>query len=545
MTVIGKYYHTLRYLKFKQLYYRLERRYKHPKVNKLSSSRDTVAGNWVSQELYNKKLISHEVACILNQSADIISPQSWNDDRYAKLWLYNLHYFDDLNAVGRMDRLELQKHFIDRWVNENPASVGNGWEPYPISLRVVNWIKAFLSGLDVCDSVYDSLACQADYLSQDLEHHLLGNHLFVNAKALIFAGCFFKGAEADKWLKVGLDIYTRELNEQVLADGGNYELTPMYHVIMLVDLLDLLNLAKAYPNKLSEAFVVETEIVAKRMLKWLDCMSHGDDKISFFNDSAFGIAPENAVVREYAKKLGLEVPRDASSELVVSNLVDSGYVSVKGTDFTLLADLAAVGPDYQPGHAHADTLSFEFSIGSERVFVNSGISEYGVSEERVRQRGTSTHNTVEVNCKNSSEVWSGFRVARRARIVEKIVSDVIDGKVEFSAAHNGYKQIGEGVIHKRSWTVSESEFTFVDELKGKACSSVGYLHLHPNVEVVETSSNKVQLTASTKTVVIAVEGADVALQDSTWHPEFGKVIPNKKLIFNFSGNKAITKVCWY
>lgn len=545
MSKLANYFHTLKYLKPKQVYYRLEKKVNHPAVHTLSLTLECIKGSWVTQELYAQKFISENEGCFLNQSEQISSAGVWNDESYAKLWLYNLHYFDDLNAVGRLARLELQKHFIERWVNENPAPVGNGWEPYPISLRVVNWIKAFLSGLYVSNSVYDSLACQADYLSQNLEHHLLGNHLFVNAKALIFVGCFFKGAKADKWLKVGLEIYTRELNEQVLSDGGNYELTPMYHSIMLVDLLDLLNLAKAYPNKLSEAFLVEIENVAKRMLKWLDCMSHGDDKISFFNDSAFGIAPENAVVREYAKKLGLVVPRVASSELVVSNLVDTGYVSVKGIDFTLLADLAAVGPDYQPGHAHADTLSFELSIGSERVLVNSGISEYGVSEERIRQRGTATHNTVVVNGKNSSEVWSGFRVARRARIVEKSVSDVIDGKVELSAAHNGYKQIGEGVIHKRSWTVSESEFTFVDELKGKACSSVGYLYLHPNVEVVETSSNKVQLTAGTKTVVIVVEGADVALQDSTWHPEFGIVIPNKKLIFNFSGNKAITKVCWY
>ena len=111
--------------------------------------------------------------------------------------------------------------------------VGNGWEPYTISLRTVNWIKWFLSGNNPKQQWLTSLFFQVQALEQQLEYHLLGNHLFANAKSLLFAGCFFKGELANKWLKHSLSILEKEIPEQILSDGGNFELTPMYHNIIL------------------------------------------------------------------------------------------------------------------------------------------------------------------------------------------------------------------------------------------------------------------------------------------------------------------------
>ncbi len=53
--------------------------------------------------------------------------------------LYNLHYFDWINARDSSD--DIAARWIMRWIAENPAPGGNGWEPYPLSLRIVNWIK--------------------------------------------------------------------------------------------------------------------------------------------------------------------------------------------------------------------------------------------------------------------------------------------------------------------------------------------------------------------------------------------------------------------
>ena len=76
----------------------------------------------------------------------------------------------------------------------------------------------------IARSFKTSLLTQARWLNQNLEWHLLGNHILANAKALIFAGLYFEGKEADKLLKKGLKILLKELDEQILNDGGTLNL---------------------------------------------------------------------------------------------------------------------------------------------------------------------------------------------------------------------------------------------------------------------------------------------------------------------------------
>ena len=436
----------------------------------------------------------------------------------------------------------VQKLWVDRWVDENPVNNGgNGWESYTLSLRIVNWTKAFLSGLDTSEKTLNSLAQQADFLSQDLEKHLLGNHYFVNLKALIFAGCYFEGKEADKWLAIALKGYESELQEQVLSDGGSFELTPMYHVIMLVDLLDLINLFNTYPNKVPNSIVENTYKTALKMLIWLERISHQDNKISFFNDTAFCVAPENEIIIKYAKALQLEWASDSLDEFQVNDLSDTGYVSVKCNEYSLICDLANIGPDYQPAHAHADTLSFEWCLGGQRVIVNSGISQYGDSEERLRQRKLAAHNTVSINGLDSSQVWSGFRVAKRAKILEREVKQS-NNSADFFATHDGFKKQGVNCVHKRSWNVTDSIIEITDELFGTFETATGFLHLHPGVAVVNYSKTKVSLQTSEYQINIEFNGAIPEIENSTWHPEFGKVVSNKRIVLNF--DKSTVKLCF-
>ncbi len=150
---------------------------------------------------------------------------------------------------------------------------------------------------------------------------------------------------------------------------------------------------------------------------------HPDGEISFFNDSTFGIAASPKELFDYSSRLGIPITK--VRKRWISKLLESGYLRIDTSPLVLLLDVALVGPDYLPGHAHADTLSFEMSLFDERIFVNSGISCYGESSERLRQRGTAAHNTVVINDQNSSEVWGGFRVARRARPKINKIQDII------------------------------------------------------------------------------------------------------------------------
>ncbi len=141
-----------------------------------------------------------------------------------------------------------------------------------------------------------SLELQSHVLSQRFENDLLGNHLFENAKALIFAGCFFVGAAADKWFERGAHVLGKELDEQVLPDGGHFELSSMYHSIILEDILDLLSLQQACPERPWAGHRLDRprlERIAKSMMDWLDRMTHPDGRIALLNDAAIGDCGRN------------------------------------------------------------------------------------------------------------------------------------------------------------------------------------------------------------------------------------------------------------
>ncbi|MCG8612122.1 MAG: heparinase II/III family protein [Pseudomonadales bacterium] len=482
---------------------------------------------------------------LLNETAVIDSSDCWNSNLSSKLWLYNLHYFDDFVASDSAKRLALHTNVLNRWIVENPAPIGVGWEPYTVSLRIVNCIKAFLGNMYPTEKMLGSVAEQAQYLARDTEKHLLGNHYFANGKALIFAGIYFSGSSPRRWLRQGLRIIEEQIDEQILPDGGNFELSPMYHAIMLVDLLDMINILNTEPQLRNSEIHRKLKRKVHSMRNWLAWMNHPDGEISFFNDAAIGVAPNPGKIDEYALALGLDpigdLPHDDEQNLC--HLESSGYVVYKSDEITLIADIANVGPDYIPAHAHADTLSFELSLLGQRIFVNSGVSEYGVSCERLRQRRTAAHNTVVVNDLDSSQVWSGFRVAKRARICDQ---RTFHGKqnVKILGAHNGFKTQGVNCIHERVWHIHPSRIIITDTLKGQFKSALSYLHLHPSVEIVEIGSDFVELHSTRLVVRVVFTHANLTTLPGTWHPEFGVVIPNTVLVFELLRPQLELSIEW-
>jgi len=457
----------------------------------------------------------------LNETRELSLPEGWNDPGAEKLWLYNLHYFEDLAAEGAAERAEWHRDLIRAWIAGNPPFEGNGWEPYPVSLRIGYWIKWALIGNELDEAWLRSLALQAEYLSHRVEWHLLGNHVLENARALVMAGLFFDGPLPEKWLRRGLRIMDGQLAEQILEDGGHFERSPMYHALVLEGLLDLIQLSEHFGRN-PEQVAVWRE-TAERMLAWLRTMSHPDGQISFFNDAAFDVALPPEALLDYAKRLGISKPPNQQGE-GIALLEDSGYVRVNRGPFVLLLDAAPVGPDYQPGHAHADTLSFELSVFGRRVFVNSGTSVYGVGEERLRQRGTAAHNTVVVDGQDSSEVWSGFRVARRARPFD-VSARGIGGVWLVKGSHDGYRRLVGRVIHRRTVSVFDSRVEIEDELFGGHTEALVYFHFHPDVDV-ELNDNRGTLRLQNgREATFRVTKGIGGMIEKTHHPEFGKVTP--------------------
>jgi uncharacterized heparinase superfamily protein len=540
LTKLQRLYHTVKPLRFEQVWYRA-RYNKFPLLRLKNATYHAGHQDWCWQgpEVIESSFLGEGKVKFLKVSAEIISKADWNNGSFDKLWLYNLHYFDDLNAINSASRKDEQLLLVKRWITENPPVKGNGWEPYPLSLRLVNLIKWYYRAHIDDHEILASIAQQAEALSKKLEYHILGNHLFANAKALIFVGCFLQGERANKYLKLGIKLLKREIPEQFLADGGHFELSPMYHCILLWDLLDLINLATLSGNKAITQHLAIWRQYAKRALNWLGIMKHPDGEVSFFNDSAIGIAASPEQLLSYAATLELTPGIAAAARLVT--LPESGYSRISMPEHALLFDHGAVGPDYLPAHAHADTLSFEWSVGNERVFVNSGTSIYGVSEERLRQRKTAAHNTVEVDSADSSEVWSGFRVARRA-YAKLEYAEHLTGSVKLTASHDGYQRLKGRVTHQRSIDARLTQLTLTDFLSGKYHSAIAHFHLHPAVKVEVEDDFNILLTLHSGKRLRFFSSHPVAVSPSTWHPKFGETVASSKITTPFLSDSLSTTV---
>jgi uncharacterized heparinase superfamily protein len=537
---------TLRHLKPVQVYGRVWFRLARPKpdLRPAPAVRPTM-GAWAEPARREASMVSPTQLRFLSEERDL-DAHGWDDKEIAKLWRYNLHYFDDLAAIDAASRAAWHRALIGRWMRECAPGRGTAWEPYPTSLRIVNWIKWIRAGNEPLPGMLDSLAAQTRFLVHRLEWHLLGNHLFVNAKALVIAGHFFDGPEAEGWRERGWRILRAQIPEQILDDGGQFERSPMYHALAVEDMLDLLNALRAY----SGVTAAEDErLVASRvggMRAFLRGVCHPDGEVAFFNDSAGGVAPTKAELDGYAARLGLPAcDTGAIASAPVECFLSSGFVRIRTGPIDAILDVGPVGPDYLPGHAHADTLSFELSVGGRRVLVNSGTSLYGSGAERLRQRGTAAHNTLTVDGLDSSEVWGGFRVARRAKARLHAIEGADGRQIKVRAEHDGYRRLGHTGLHERSWEFSSTGSITVTDRIRSAGEAESHWHFDPAFEVTIGSGARELIARGNGFVFrFRAEGADWRVSRSTYHPKFGVSVPNWKATARLEGAVATVDIEW-
>ncbi len=516
-------YNTVKYLKFKQIYWRIiylfprlitqQKKCPNTQINKrkvLFIPRDGIT-------------VDYQSFRFLSEINNIVET-GWDNPSISKLWRYNLHYFEYLLQDNSDERyLASQTQIIDNWIDNNHFGKGTGWELYPTSLRIINWIKWHWKTNLLSECAKTSLWNQIRYLESRPEYHLLGNHLFINAKALLYACAFFDLHEETRIYKTAISIINEEINEQFLEDGAHFELSPMYHSLAMEDLLDLINISDQLPTNFPKEVIIEK---FEKGMQWLQSMIYENEELAHFNDCANGIAPKFSKLVDYATELGIVVPNLDVPKF--SNHMSSGFVVYKDNGYHLIADIGKVGPDYLPGHAHADTLSFELAIKGHRVIVNSGTSVYGITKERLRQRGTSVHSTVQIDNQNSSEVWSGFRVADRAVPFDINVNYSNDGLMSISASHDGYKRMPTSPIHKREFLYSNNSLEINDQISGFGNKVVSRYFIHPDIEISKAENEFLFCKNGEVIAKLDVESThDALIYDSNYHDKFGSSIVNK------------------
>ena len=524
----GLYWRTVKHLKLVQVLYRLKYHFLRPTTPKIPDETIISGFNQIGFLARGQgTILGNNTFSFLNEKRTLEFPNDWNNQSPSLLWTYNLHYFEGLLSDDISDYSK--SNLIELWIKHNPASNGIGWQPYPSSLRIANWIKwAWRSG-KLSPNARKVLYQQVLVLEKNLEFHLLGNHLMENAKALIFAGVYFEGTDAERWLTRGIQILSDELREQILPDGAHFELSPMYHSIMLELVLDVMLLTQnTLCPKVLQKQSKTLEEVAERMTNWLEITLHPDRQISFFNDSSFGISPLPDDLIQYAETI-----TGKSSQLPKSlnHTGESGLVRIERRNMVTLFDIGPVGPTYLPGHAHADTFSVEVSLFKQRLIVNSGTSQYGNSKERELERSTSAHSTLELAGLNSSEVWSGFRVGRRAN-VEGIRTSVTKTNTKIEAHHNGYSYLRGKPRHRRKISASDTNLVIEDTVDIDQYPAIVRFHLHPSVwvDVYDDNKSGILRLPNGETINWHNHKNSVRIEPFYYSPEFGKQIASLSIV---------------
>lgn len=366
---------------------------------------------------------------LLHHEEEVDWDASWHADLSTPLWRFNLHYCEYLLPLakayldtGDQSYLNKGKAIIRSWVSSCPcARGGTAWDPYVISMRIVNWLAFYgeLRGeLDsdpgFTDAFNQSLAEQFAHLSQHLEKDLLANHYLENLKALVILSCYFDDRET---LDIALAKLYGQVKEQILPDGMHFELSPMYHKIVLEDLLRVASCLVVQGQGASE--IIE-RLRLQGMCDALWSLERNTDRTPLFNDSGDNVAKSrDALLRCTRERFGIE-------PVYHSLLPNAGYYFLeRQTDAGLakiIFDAGMPGPEYALGHAHCDALSFEAFLDGTPIVVNGGTFTYQ-DEARLLYKRTKAHSTTQVLGVEQSECWAPFRMARHSRCKGRLLAE--------------------------------------------------------------------------------------------------------------------------
>jgi len=189
------------------------------------------------------------------------------------------------------------------------------------------------------------------------------------------------------------------------------------------------------------------------------------------------------ITNDYAGRVLGDAPvRDRPSFLAFP---DFGLFRLGDALSALWLDAGATGPPFLQAHAHADTGSFELSVGAARVVRDTGVFSYQDPAARSWDRSTPAHNTISVAGHSSSDCWGSFRVARRARI-RALEWSSADGEHRVAFSHDGFRHLPASPRHERSIAFRAGRYVIRDRIVGRRASLLrcdGFLYLDPCVTV--------------------------------------------------------------
>ena len=467
------------------------------------------------------------------------------DPRPAYLWRFQLHYHEFLLDLARQDATEASWRLvwqrITDWIKnvppENRKSLDSAWHPYCISRRIPCWLLLFAANRpgNVAE-ILTSIHRQVDSLWRNLELDLRGNHLLENLKTLAMAICFLNDEFTLAWRDRFYSLLQSELEFQTLRSGEHYERSPMYHCVVLANLLQLMIVSENRDSRIYEI----SRSFAERMLEFIQQILHPDGEIPLFSDACFGEGPSLAQLEKLCTDAKLEASFQPKMKTNESGFVGDYWTFRNESDAVILdaGELAAQG---LPGHAHCDLVNFEISINSRRTIIDSGNYSYADDSMRRYCRSSVAHNVLTVDSKDHADCWSNFRMGYRGSILGR-VAGVTDGYHWIKVSHDAYRRSGIARIDRMFVSHKNQVFLCFDHIPTNEDHLVeGFLNFAPGFSPTQSSEHSFTVSVEGQPFHIRFLNVEQCLLGSGWYcDEFGKREEKKAIVYCSNVNRSTT-----
>ena len=531
-----RYYHTLKVMKFSQIvnFILFHHRRKHLTI--IDAKRISLIAEGLKQNFKLEDNQKNIEFIFFNQLVPLtLDEMKWEQKDFTsevrENWIKQLNSFDFIKDYKDNHINEKQINFlIIDWIAKNKNEHSESWEPYTLSKRLTSWVK-WLNTNQVTPEIASimklSISLQLKRLFVDLEYHKPAYHLLENIRGFLF-GCssiinssqYFNN-EMEYQLEEIITEALKQINVQILSDGGHFERSPMYHSFALEIVKDIKELARKISKQgflLPEVLNKSIELVnlceekIKLMNEWLEYLTMSDGFIAQFNDSS--------------RIMGHSHSFENNTEL----LEPSGYFVKHEKDYSFILSCGSPSPSFLPEHSHCDMLSYELTINENRAIIDSGCSGYDNEVLRLMSRETESHNLPMIQHQEQSDIWGIYYFGKRARIIERTY---IPEKAELKVTiEDQFKQIIE-----RKIVFSNNKIEILDSLKKRRMQGcfVSLLHLDPKLEleeVKEETSNMIICKMTDKKKFSIITESNIRINDYISFPDFGKSIGAKMLILS-------------
>jgi len=394
-------------------------------------------------------------------------------------WFHGLVWLGDVAALSGGERGGEAPYFarewLTAWMDANTHFSPIAWAPEVTAERIINVMRtwSFLVRGDAAGP-FDKLLRHT--MGRDIRHITRsapppgsGYARLHTLKGLAFATLALAGRE--RCIPKVLERLEREIDAQVLPDGGHVERNPERLADVLRDLLELKALITAATGQMSGC--VQNAI--DRAAPMLRQLRHPDGGLALFNGGQEGDPAALDLLLSHT---------DASTQ-APGRAPYAGFQHLGAGSVNVIMDCGAPGGDHgAPGHRHhAGTLSFEMSIGAQRLIVNCGARQGAADPWRTALAATAAHSTLTVNDTSSAAFSLDGALHRGPEQVPCKRTDSDDGTL-VEASHDGYLN-AFGLIHHRALFVGPGG----DDLRGEdRLTGTGgeyftiRFHLHPNVK---------------------------------------------------------------